>query len=158
MDPEKNIEEVIDTFDDSGEGQWRGGLSGHGRKDLRALLIEAAHSILRSSGPQARWGKKLMARKGSKNVAVAALARKLAVSAWYVLKGLVEPLERVDRKLSVKLDKIVSAVGSRAIVERQTNRRDLKAAAEKALTSGRIYELTPHIVFRAKAKLEPATA
>ncbi len=30
------------AFDDSGEGTWHGGIAGHGRKDLRGLLIESA--------------------------------------------------------------------------------------------------------------------
>jgi transposase len=47
------------AFDDSGQGQWRGGIiGGHGRKDLRSLLIESAQSILRSKD---RW------RNGAKN-------------------------------------------------------------------------------------------
>ena len=37
------------AFDDSGNEQWTGGIGGHGRKDLRCLLIEAAHAILRCS-------------------------------------------------------------------------------------------------------------
>jgi transposase len=46
------------AFDDSGEGQWSGGIAGHGRKDLRSLLIEAAQAILRcSKNPLAQWGK-----------------------------------------------------------------------------------------------------
>lgn len=53
------------AFDDSGEGQWSGGIAGHGRKDLRGLLIEAAQAIMRSTHPLAKWGKKLLARKGS---------------------------------------------------------------------------------------------
>ena len=65
------------AFDDSGQGQWRGGIGGHGRKDLRCLLIEAAQSILRSKDPMAQWGKRLMARKSSAKLAVAAMARKL---------------------------------------------------------------------------------
>src|ERR1039457_3399445 len=52
------------AFDDSGEGKWSGGIAGHGRKDLRGLLIESAQAILRSSHPLAKWGKKLLARKG----------------------------------------------------------------------------------------------
>jgi len=35
------------AFDDSGEGTWTGGIAGHGRKDLRGLLIESAQAILR---------------------------------------------------------------------------------------------------------------
>ena len=68
------------AFDDSGKGKWQGGIGGHGRKDLRCLLIESAHSIMRSKDPLAKWGKRLWARKGSRNLAVAAVARKLTVA------------------------------------------------------------------------------
>jgi transposase len=54
------------AFDDSGEGQWSGGIAGHGRKDLRGLLIESARAILRSRHPRVQWGKKLLARKVGK--------------------------------------------------------------------------------------------
>lgn len=60
------------AFDDSGQSQWAGGVGGHGRKDLRTLLIEAAQSILRSHHPMAQWGKKLLARKGARNLVAAA--------------------------------------------------------------------------------------
>src|SRR5258706_1030119 len=33
--------------DDSGNGQWHGGIGGHGRRDLRALPMEAAPCLLR---------------------------------------------------------------------------------------------------------------
>ena len=75
------------AFDDSGEGQWSGGIAGHGRKDLRGLLIESAQAILRSHHPLAKWGKKLLARKGSVNLAAGAVARKLTVAIWYLLMG-----------------------------------------------------------------------
>src|SRR5881394_2145558 len=75
------------AFDDSGQGCWSGGIGGHGRKDLRALLIQGAQAILRSKNPLASWGKRLMARKGSYKLAVAAVARRLAVDIWYLLKG-----------------------------------------------------------------------
>ncbi len=62
------------AFDDSGETQWSGGVGGHGHKDLRCLLVEAAQAILRcSKSPLAQWGRKLMARKGSLNLAVCAM-------------------------------------------------------------------------------------
>ena len=55
------------AFDHSGKGQWEGGIGGHGHKDLRGLLIEGAHAILRCSRTAlAQWGKKLLARKGEK--------------------------------------------------------------------------------------------
>ncbi|HEV8494771.1 MAG TPA: transposase [Candidatus Angelobacter sp.] len=37
------------AFDHSGKGEWDGGIGGHGHKELRCLLIEGAHAILRSS-------------------------------------------------------------------------------------------------------------
>jgi hypothetical protein len=74
------------AFDHSGQEQWNGGIGGHGRKELRGLLIEGAHAILGCAITNvAKWGKKLMARKGEVNIAVAAMARKLTVAAWYTL-------------------------------------------------------------------------
>src|SRR5438552_18554933 len=32
------------AFDDSGEGQWSGVISGHGRADLRSPIIQSAHA------------------------------------------------------------------------------------------------------------------
>lgn len=29
------------AFDNSGESEWKGGIKGHGRRDLRSLLIES---------------------------------------------------------------------------------------------------------------------
>ena len=86
------------AFDDSGNTAWSGGIGGHGRKDVRGLLIEAAQSILRSGRtPLAQWGKRLLGRKGSVNLAVAALARKLTVAVWYLMMGRWTPLEEIDR-------------------------------------------------------------
>ena len=94
------------AFDDSGEGQWSGGIAGHGRKDLRGLLIESAQAILRSNHSLAKWGKKLLARKGSRNLAAGAVARKLAVAIWYLLMGRWTPWKRSTSgwpSMSVKL-------------------------------------------------------
>ena len=99
------------AFDHSGQGQWSGGIAGHGRKDLRGLLIEAAQAILRSKHPLAKWGKKLLARKGSVNLAAGAVARKLAVAIWYLLMGRWTPLEEIDERLALKVGKIITSVG-----------------------------------------------
>jgi transposase len=96
-------------FDDSGNTQWSGGVGGHGNSHLRALLVEAAHAILRcGQTPLAQWGKKLMACKGSRNLAIAAMARKLTVAAWYLLSGKWTPLEEIDERLELKIGKILS--------------------------------------------------
>ena len=57
-------------------------------RDVRCLLIEAAQSILRcSKGPLAQWGKRLLGRKGSIQLVVGAMARKLTVAVWYLMMG-----------------------------------------------------------------------
>jgi len=99
----------------SGIGGGTGQLSHSGRADVRALLIQAAHSILRHGrGPTPRWAIALKMRKGH-NVAVAALARKLVVSVWYLLKGFFTPLTDVTETLRVKLHKIASEIGRRRL-------------------------------------------
>lgn len=99
------------AFDDSGQSEWSGGVGGHGNKFLRCLLIEGAQAILRSSKtPLAQWGKKLLGRKGHINLAVAAMARKLTVSVWYLLMGRWTALEEIDESLKIKVGKVLSSV------------------------------------------------
>jgi transposase len=104
---------------ESGLGKSRKvGMGKRGRGDMRHLLIQAAHAVLRSGrdSPLGKWGWKLFARKGHRNVAVAAVARKLATQVWHVLSGhRVEALESEKsydgklRKLSVMLGKKLRA-------------------------------------------------
>jgi len=104
-DPKKLVKYIglNPAFDDSGEGEWSGGIGGHGRKDLRSLLMEGAQAILRcSKTPLAQWGKKLLARKGQINLVVAAMARKLTVAVWYLMMGRWTPLEEIDARLEIK--------------------------------------------------------
>src|SRR5262249_27863897 len=104
-DPKKLVKYIglNPAFDQSGENQWSGGIAGHGRKDLRGLLIESAQAILRSTHPLAKWGKKLLARKGSLNLAAGAIARKLAVAIWYLMMGRWTSLEEIDDLLALKV-------------------------------------------------------
>jgi transposase len=139
------------AFDDSGESQWHGGIGGHGRKDLRALLIEAAHSILRSPKTDlARWGKKLLARKGQINLAVAAIARKLTVAIWYLLMGRWTPVEEIDERLALKVTKMISQVGPKGLAHLNTSRQALREQAHQSLKAGRVYVLDPNKKFVAK--------
>ncbi len=131
------------AFDESGESSWEGGLSGHGRSDLRALLIEAAHSIFRSAHPIGRWGRKLLARKGEIKLVIAAVARKLAVAIWYLLMGRWHTLEEIDTRLHVKLGKILHQVGARQLQARGKTRTALVQEMAQKLKAGRIYLLHP---------------
>ena len=129
------------AFDDSGEGQWSGGIGGHGRKDLRSLLIEAAQSILRSKDPLAHWGKKLLARKGSVKLAVAAVARKLTVAVWYLLMGQWTPLEELDERLVLKVGKVICRLGTVRLKKAGQPREALRKQAYHLLKTGRVYKL-----------------
>jgi transposase len=132
------------AFDDSGEGQWHGGIGGHGRKDLRCLLIEGAQAILRSDQATGQWGRRLMARKGSTNLAVAAVARKLLVAVWYLLKGRWTTLEQIDPALNRKVGKIITRVGPKGLKELGKTRQVLRAEVFQSLKSGRVYVLDPN--------------
>jgi transposase len=142
------------AFDDSGQGKWRGGIGGHGRQDLRCLLIEAGQAILRSKHEMGKWGKKLLARKSSLNLAVAAVARKLTVAVWYLLMGRWTPLEEIDERLHFKIGRIITAVGAATLKKQNKTRKDLRDEIEQTLKNGRVYQLNPSQSFAPKP-LEP---
>lgn len=148
------------AFDHSGQGQWEGGIGGHGRKDLRSLLIEAAHSILRSKDPVARWGRKLMARKSSRQIAVAAVARKLAVAVWYLMMGRWSQVEEVEPRLNIKVTTIIRQIAPEALNRLGKDRQTIREQAHRNLQTGRVYVLDPHRKFEPKlpAAARPATA
>lgn len=115
----------------SGISGGNGPLAHYGRSDVRALLIQAAHSILRySQGNTHRWAVALKMRKGV-NIAVAALARKLLVSVWYLLKGFFTPLTDVTAHIRIKTHKIASEIGSVRI--RKMGYKSLSEFEEKIL-------------------------
>jgi len=143
------------AFDDSGEGQWTGGIRGHGRKDLRCLLIEAAQAILRcSKTPLAIWGRKLLGRKGAVNLAVAAIARRLAVAIWYLMMGRWTSLEEIDKRLSQKVGKIISQVGIAGLKTLGKTRQVFRQEICQSLKSGREYVLDPTKKFTADPKIQ----
>ena len=133
------------AFDDSGDSEWHGGIGGHGHKLLRTLLIEGAQAILRcGQTPLARWGKKLLAAKGSVNLAVAAIARKLTVAVWYLMMGRWTPLEEIDARLVIKVGKMIGSVGDPGLQWLGQTRKAYRAAIYQRLKTGRVYVLDPH--------------
>jgi transposase len=69
----------------SGERAARHGhISRAGQAHARGLLIEAAHTAIRTPGPLRAFHARIAARRG-KQVALCATARKLAVLAWHLL-------------------------------------------------------------------------
>lgn len=116
----------------SGIGGGNGPMGVNGRSDVRALLIQAAQSILRyGQGPTHRWALALKMRKGT-NVAVAALARKLVVSVWYLMKGYFTPLTEITAQVRTKIHKIAAEIGSASL--KQMGYASLKDFEEEKLT------------------------
>jgi len=154
-DPKKLVKYVglNPAFDDSGNNQWQGGIGGHGRKDLRSLLIESAQSVLRSRHALGVWGRKLLARKGSVKLAVAALARKLTVAVWYLMMGRWTPVEEIDTALIGKVSKMITGVGPTALRQLGKTRKAVRTETYQALKGGRIYVLDDHKKFEPKSKI-----
>jgi transposase len=147
------------AFDDSGEGEWSGGIGGHGRKDLRSLLMEGAQAILRcSKTPLAQWGKKLLARKGQINLVVAAMARKLTVAVWYLMMGRWTPLEEIDARLEIKVSKIISQVGAKRLEQSAKPRKTWREEAFAKLKTGKVYQLDPNKKFASSTSSHPPLA
>ena len=146
------------AFDDSGDSEWSGGIGGHGHKLLRCLLMEGAQAILRcGKTPLARWGKKLLASKGSVNLAVAAIARKLTVAVWYLMMGRWTPLEEIDARLVIKVTQMIGSVGQRGLQSLGQTRKAYRQDIYQRLKTGRTYVLDPNARFTAKAQAQLAT-
>ncbi len=145
------------AFDDSGESEWSGGIGGHGHKLLRSLLIEGAQAILRSGkSPLARWGKKLLAAKGSVNLAVAAIARKLTVAVWYLMMGRWTALEEIDARLLAKVSKMIGSVGQQGLQSLGRTRKTYREEICQRLKTGRQYVLDPNKKFVPRPATSPA--
>lgn len=99
----------------SGKGKdVRLGVGKRGRGDIRALLIQGAQAVLRMGRHTAlgQWGWKLFARKGCRNVAVAAVARKLLVQVWHMLQGNPPHALETDKSFRLKVQKLAVALGA----------------------------------------------
>lgn len=145
------------AFDDSGESEWHGGIGGHGHKLLRTLLIEGAQAILRcGKSPLARWGRKLLASKGSVNLAVAAIARKLTVAVWYLMMGRWTALEEMDARLLAKVGKMIGSVGQPGLQSLGKTRQTYREEICQRLKTGRQYVLDPNKNFVPRSAATPA--
>lgn len=145
------------AFDHSGNSAWNGGIGGHGHKLLRSLLIEGAQAILRCSKTAlARWGRKLLATKGSVNLAVAAIARKLTVAAWYLMQGRWTALEELDARLLRKVSSLISSVGQPGLKALGKIRKHYREEICQRLKSSRSYVLEPNKTYAPQPAANPA--
>ena len=132
------------AFDDSGNSQWTGGIAGHGRSDLRSLLIEAAQGIFRSRDHAwSKWGRRLLARKSQIKLAVAAVARKLTVAVWYLLMGRWTPVQEIDEQLTRKVGTMITHLGKQALEELGKTRDAFREEIYQTLKTTKLYVLDP---------------
>ena len=105
---------------ESGRGKHiKLGVGKRGRGDMRHLLVQGAHAVLRMgrATPLGQWGWKLFARKGQRNIAVVAVARKLLVQVWHLLSGNPPVALESDKSLHVKLIKLATMLGKKLRAE-----------------------------------------
>jgi transposase len=103
----------------SGEKSISGSLTGTGRRDLRSLLIEAAHCAFRyrtQSNPLFKWAWSVNYRRG-RNIAVVAVARKMVTALWYLLMGMFTPLTEPTAHLQRKIRVLAAEIGIKAVRE-----------------------------------------
>jgi transposase len=98
----------------TGKSGYDGGVTRKGRRDVKAMLIQAAHSIFTSkngSGYKLRkWGHALSFRKGKKT-AVPAVARKMVVAVWYLLKGYLPEIIDIGQDVAIKIKRLATEFG-----------------------------------------------
>ena len=70
------------------------------------MLRMGRHTVL------GKWGWKLFARKGNRNVAVTAVARKLVVQVWHLLQGNLPVAVDSDKSFRLKLSNLAVVLGS----------------------------------------------
>lgn len=91
------------------------GVGNRGRKEMRCLLVQAAQAVMRQKAGASDlrdWGWSLFMRKGNRNVAVAAVARRLAEQLWHLLRGGCVTKPEQKRSLTLKLSRMVRRIGS----------------------------------------------
>jgi transposase len=95
---------------ESGNSDQGGALHAHGRGSLRALLIQASKRLLTTQNPMQKWGLSVALRRGVNKAAVA-VARKLTVAVWHVMKGHWNKAVDEGATLTTKLLKLATELG-----------------------------------------------
>lgn len=95
---------------ESGNSKGGGALHSHGRGSLRSILIQSAKMLLRTDNPLQKWGLSVALRRGSNKAAVA-VARKLTVNVWHILKDHWSVALEEGKTLTTKIYKLATEIG-----------------------------------------------
>jgi len=121
---------------ESGAFEGGGALHQHGRGSLRALLIQASKRLLTTQNPLQNWGLSVALRRGMNKAAVA-VARKLTVAVWHVLKGHWNKALEENSTLLTKLAKLATELGVSTL-------EDLGYASKAAFQEQKLQVLRTH--------------
>jgi transposase len=133
---------LVPSEDTTGGRQRLGRITKAGNPYLRALLVQAAWSVLRQKNPNdplKQWGESIAARRG-KRIAVIAVARRLAGVLWAMWrKNTVYDPEMVGRASARGLDAQAQSVATRA----EAMKRATKKLAQRRSRSARSERRAP---------------
>lgn len=105
----------------SGKGKnYQPGTGKRGRKEMRCLLVQAAQVVMRQkagANDLRDWGWRLYLRKGNRNVAVVAVARKLAIQLWHLMQGGCVTLEDQKRSLHLKVTRLLRRLSAETRIQ-----------------------------------------
>lgn len=136
---------------DSGESRWTGRITKAGRRDLRHVMIQAAHSAARTHPHWKAELRRLEPRLGRKK-AIVAIARKLLVAAWHVLSKDVADRYAVDLKVAhaffafaykVGVRNLPDGLSAKAFVRQQLDRLGLGQELTEFPWGGKMVRLPP---------------
>ena len=106
----------------SAEHCYHGPITKRGNSQARWMLIEAAQHLDKHPGPLGHFFRRLLKKK-TRNVAVVAAARKLAMIAWLMLKNNEPYRYAIPRSTETKLAKLRGKGHRRAAQERAAQRQ-----------------------------------
>jgi len=136
---------------DSGESRRTGRITKAGRRDLRSVMIEAAHSAARTHPHWKAELRRLEPRLGRKK-AIVAIARKLLVAVWHVLTEEAADRYAVDLKVAhaffafayrVGVRNLPDGLSAKAFVRQQLDRLGLGKELTEFQWGGKTVRLPP---------------
>lgn len=105
---------LVPRENSSGEKQRRGRITKAGAPMARSLLLQAAHSMIRLKNDATRehweWAERIVARRGKKQVAAVALARRLAQILWAMMRDKAPYRPSLSKPASAAVGALVSSM------------------------------------------------
>ena len=104
---------VVPSINASGEKESKNhSVSRGGVPIVKSMLIQGAQAAIRHGElPMHEWARHIAAKKQCRNVGVVALARKMVVYIWHIMKGHTITYKEMPKSIKGKTDKMASKLG-----------------------------------------------